>query len=96
MEQPEREGKAKYPRLLGIADAMTCVLQTDSDSNMTRVEFDPDSQADLDIANSELHLSVETNAPVEQKFLSPNHTQMDCGAMHSLIEKKWERLLQQA
>ncbi|GFO16212.1 hypothetical protein PoB_004271700 [Plakobranchus ocellatus] len=40
------------------------------------------------IANSVLHLSVETNAPVEQKFLIPNHTQMDCGAMHGLIERK--------
>ncbi|GFO11692.1 hypothetical protein PoB_003819700 [Plakobranchus ocellatus] len=102
---------------------------------MTRVKFDPDTQANLDqtngdlssqmfaylhhnqfsaylrnnsgmsklviwidgcgyqnksagIANSELHLGVETNAPVEQKFLTPNHTQMDCGAMHSLIERK--------
>ncbi|GFN77309.1 hypothetical protein PoB_000381500 [Plakobranchus ocellatus] len=43
-----------------------------------------------DIANSELHLSVETNAPVEQKFLIPNHTQMGCGAMHSLREKVGE------
>ncbi|GFO35683.1 hypothetical protein PoB_006218800 [Plakobranchus ocellatus] len=88
MEQPEREGKAKCLRLLGIADAMKCVLETDSDSNMTRVKFDPDSQADLGIANSELHLSGETNAPMEQKFLTPSHTQMDCGAMHSLLERK--------
>ncbi|GFO41486.1 hypothetical protein PoB_006799100 [Plakobranchus ocellatus] len=49
------------------------------------------------IAISELHLSVETNAPVEQKFLTPNHTpnhtQMGCDAMHSLIERKWERFV---
>ncbi|GFO00584.1 hypothetical protein PoB_002708900 [Plakobranchus ocellatus] len=41
-----------------------------------------------DIANSELNVGVETNAPVEQKFLSPNHTQLDCSAMHSLIERE--------
>ncbi|GFO33770.1 hypothetical protein PoB_006027500 [Plakobranchus ocellatus] len=42
------------------------------------------------IANSVLHLtlSVETNAPVQQKLLTPGHTQMDCGAMHSLVERK--------
>ncbi|GFN76065.1 hypothetical protein PoB_000257100 [Plakobranchus ocellatus] len=46
-----------------------------------------------DIANSELHVGVETNALVEQKFLTPNHIQMGCGAMHSLIERKWERFV---
>ncbi|GFN94970.1 hypothetical protein PoB_002147600 [Plakobranchus ocellatus] len=47
MEQPQREGKAKCPRLLGIADAMKLVLETDSDSNMAHVESDPVTQADL-------------------------------------------------
>ncbi|GFN86834.1 hypothetical protein PoB_001334000 [Plakobranchus ocellatus] len=88
MEQPEREGKAKYSRISGIADAMKLVLETDSDSNSTQVESDPVTQADLGIANSALHLSVETNAPEEQNFLTPDHTQMDCDAMHSLVERK--------
>ncbi|GFO05363.1 hypothetical protein PoB_003186800 [Plakobranchus ocellatus] len=154
------------PKILGNADAMKRVLETDSDSNMAHVESDSVTQADLDqcdicvgvkhgnvtqedppfllkkkkkkrialeikatdkssedsvsvwtmdlesvlmcgisklliwndgcgyqnksaaIANSVLHLSVETKAPVEQKFLTPGHTQMDCGAMHSLVERK--------
>ncbi|GFO22255.1 hypothetical protein PoB_004876000 [Plakobranchus ocellatus] len=42
-----------------------------------------------DIAHSVLHLSVGTiNAPVEPKCLTLGHIQMNCGAMHSLVERK--------
>ena len=40
------------------------------------------------IANSLLQLAVEKKVPIEQKFFTPGHTQMECDAMHSLIERR--------
>ncbi|GFR65552.1 hypothetical protein ElyMa_001950300 [Elysia marginata] len=40
------------------------------------------------IANSLLQLVVEKKVPIEQKFLTPGHTQMKCDAMHSLMERR--------
>ncbi|GFS19681.1 hypothetical protein ElyMa_005039000 [Elysia marginata] len=40
------------------------------------------------IANSLLQLVVEKKVPIEQKFLTPGNTQMECDAMHSLIERR--------
>ena len=40
------------------------------------------------IANSLLQLVVEKKAPIEQKFLTAGHTQLECDAIHSLIERR--------
>lgn len=40
------------------------------------------------IANSLLQLVVEKKVPIEQKYLTPGHTQMECDSMHSLIERR--------
>ena len=40
------------------------------------------------IANILLQLVVKKKAPIEQKFLTAGRTQMECDAMHSLIERR--------
>ena len=40
------------------------------------------------IANSLLQLVVEKKVTIEQKFLTPGHTQMECDSMHSLIKQR--------
>ncbi|GFN93547.1 hypothetical protein PoB_002005300 [Plakobranchus ocellatus] len=40
------------------------------------------------IANSFLHLALERAVTIEQKYLVPGHTQMECDSMHSVIERR--------
>ncbi|GFO28632.1 hypothetical protein PoB_005513700 [Plakobranchus ocellatus] len=40
------------------------------------------------IANSFLHLALERAVTIEQKYLGPGHTQMECNSMHSVIERR--------
>ncbi|KAG8254785.1 hypothetical protein J6590_108141, partial [Homalodisca vitripennis] len=38
------------------------------------------------LSNALLHLSMESNVVIEQKWLVKGHTQMECDSVHSKIE----------
>ena len=40
------------------------------------------------VTNAYLQLAAERKITIEQKFLVPGHTQMECDSMHSLIERR--------
>jgi len=40
------------------------------------------------IANALLNFSIQHQVQIEQKFLVKGHTQMECDAVHSVIERK--------
>ena len=40
------------------------------------------------VSNSFLHLSMEKNVTIVQKYLTKGHTQMECDSMHSTIERQ--------
>lgn len=43
------------------------------------------------MSNALLHLSMELNIPLTQKFLEKGHTQMECDSVHSVIEHKLKK-----
>lgn len=40
------------------------------------------------LSNALLHYAIKNNTVIEQKFLEKGHTNMECDAVHSLIERK--------
>lgn len=47
------------------------------------------------LSNALLHLSVDHNVVIEQKYLEKGHTQMECDSVHALIERKMKnRIIQ--
>ncbi|KAK9745449.1 hypothetical protein QE152_g6956 [Popillia japonica] len=47
------------------------------------------------LSNALLHFAIDHNVTIEQKYLEKGHTQMECDAVHSRIERKLKRRVTQ-